>query len=792
MGLFACGVVITLKGAPFSSLDGIGPMQERRTKKVAFVSSYPPRKCGIATFTSDLVTNLNKAAEGENFQPLVVAMRVDSSTEYDEPVKFEIRRNVKRDYISAADYINFSRVDLVSVQHEFGLFGGDAGAHINLLLDRLKMPVFTTLHTVINRPSSPYCKSMLELCRASDRLITMNQRGVEILDKLYNVPPEKITLIPHGIPEIPFVDSDYYKQKVGMQGRRTILTFGLVNCDKGIEVMLRAMPRIIEADPSVLYLILGMTHPLVLKQEGEAYRSSLQRLVNELGLHEHVIFHNRFVSDDELRNFLCATDIYVTPYLQEEQLTSGTLAFAVGSGKAVVSTPYWAACELLADGRGKLVSFNAPQETADTIIEILCDDTLFHSLRRRAYDYGKDRTWPKIGSRYWQLFCKQLPVAVTMKAEPAESSLISSIELPEPSLSYLRRLTDDTGLIQHAKFTIPDRNYGYCTDDNARAVVAVTNYYARNPQAEALRLLDIYLSFIVHAQTKTGQLRNLMNFDETWSKKQPKNDALGRSVWALGTLMANPPLPAHFSIAKNCFDKTLAHIQKQYPKGLAYSVFGMVNYLKKFPGASEIKRNLTMAAEKLVHDFQKHTDSQWQWFEDELTYDNAVLPNALFLAAMELKNQKFLDVAQKSCDFLLEATFDGEHFSFVGCNGWYRRDGHKETFDQQPIEACSTILMLDAAYQATGNAGFLVIQRKAFDWFIGENDLHLPLYDFNSKGCCDGLMQSGVNANQGAESSISFLLSLLTVLDSYSQLQKLPKNAAVSSQYGPSDENSKL
>ena len=747
-------------------------MAKEPTKKVAFISSFQPRKCGIATFTSDLIKNAAVSAKGE-FEPLVVAMRSEDE-KYNEPVKFEIRQNVKSDYISAADYINFSHVDVVSVQHEFGLFGGEAGSYLSLLLNRLKAPVITTLHTVLYDPNPVYHKSLLDVCNDSYKVITMNKRGVDMLRDMYGITGKKIQLIPHGIPDLPFVDSNYYKHKFGMEDRRTILTFGLLSRNKGIEVMLKAMPTLIEAEPSVLYVILGMTHPSVLKRDGESYRFSLQQMVKELGLQEHVIFHNRFVNDEELRNFLCSADIYVTPYLNREQLTSGTLSFAVGTGKAVVSTPYWAAMELLAEGRGKLVRFGDSKQMAEAIAEIIQNNSLFYSLRRKAYDYGRSRTWPKIGQAYWKSFsAKQLPVRIAAKAAPLVAATISSIEVPEPSLTHLKRLTDNTGLYQHAKFTVPNREYGYCTDDNARAVLAMTEYYTQYPESEALQLFDIYLSFVLHSQNSDGSFRNFMNFDRTWLKKEPVNDALGRILWAFGTVIAKPPLPSYLPIIKDCFDRSVGYVQKQYPRGMAYSILGMSDYLKQFPGASDIKRQLTIAADQLIAQYQENSFPDWQWFEDALTYDNAILPYAMFVAGLTFENEKYIEVAEKTCEFLLANTFNGDHFSFVGCKGWYERGRTKAAFDQQPIEVASTVMMLRAAYDATENSRFLTLQRKAFDWFLGENDLRVPVYNFRTKGCHDGLMQEGVNLNQGAESMLSFLLSLLAIVESYAEAGKV-------------------
>jgi glycosyltransferase involved in cell wall biosynthesis len=759
-------------------------MAKDSTRRVVFISSYPPRKCGIATFTSDLVDNINSAAKG-GFEPLVVAMR-SGEQKYNDPVKFEIRPNVKNDYISAANYINYSNVDVISVQHEFGLFGGDGGSYLSLLLNRLNSPIITTLHTILDEPGPEYYQSLVDVCDASYRVITMNKRGLTMLRSIYGITGKKVQLVPHGVPDLPFVDSYYYKHKFNMEERRTILTFGLLSKNKGIEYMLRALPAIVEKDPSILYIVLGMTHPSVLKHDGESYRLSLQRMVKELDLQNHVIFHNRFVNDEELHNFLCAADIYVTPYLNRQQLTSGTLSFAVGTGKAVISTPYWAAMELLSEGRGKLVPFADSAKIAEVIIEILQNDSMFNSLRRKAYDYGRSRIWPKIGQAYWNLFkAKDLPVRITTRPVAPITEPTSSIELPEPALDHVKRMTDKTGLLQHATYTIPNREHGYCSDDNARAVIAMAKYNAQYHEPRALSLFDNYLSFIIHSQNGDGTVRNFMNFDRTWMKNEPVNDAFGRVLWAFGAVMAQPPSPAYISVVKDCFDKSAENIKKQYPRGMAYSVLGMYDYLKQFPGASDIKRLMTIAADKLVAFYRKHSRADWQWFEHQLTYDNAVLPHALFVAGIAFNNNKYLDVARKTCEFLLENTFDGDHFSFIGCNGWYKYGGTKAKFDQQPIEAASTIMMLSAAYDATKNNRYLVLQRKAFDWFLGENDMHIPLYDFRTKGCHDGLTPAGVNLNQGAESTLSFLLGLLVITENYALVSKSEQQAQVELEKAP-------
>ena len=541
--------------------------------------------------------------------------------------------------------------------------------------------------------------------------------------------------------------------------------------------MLKSLPAIVEQEPSILYIILGATHPDVLRNDGEEYRFELQRIVEELGLQNNVMFYNQFVSDDRLHNFLCAADIYVTPYQNREQLTSGTLAFAVGTGKAVVSTPYWAAEELLSDGRGKLIPFNAPTDLSQAIINILKDESEAYQLRRCAYDYGRTITWPTIGKKYWKLFSQKAPVAKSLtKTFAQKAARASLLEVPEPALDHFKRMTDDTGLIQHAKFMLPDRHHGYCTDDNTRAVVAMVKYLAQYSDPEAMNLFNTYLSFVCHGQRDDGTFHNFMSYDRQWIEPEPDHDALGRALWAFGAVIEKPPLPELVPIIKDFFDKSSKHISKLSPRGMSYSIFGMRHYLSQFPGASDIKRHMSTTAEFLSGLYQKSHREHWHWFEDILCYDNAVLPHAMFEAYLVTGKEDYLEIATRTCEFLLGTTFTGEHFSFVGCNGWYRRGGMKAQFDQQPLEAVSTVMMLQSAYEATDNPNYLKLQKKAFDWFLGENDLSIPLYDFRTKGCSDGMHKNSVNLNQGAESLLSFFLSLLNIIESYSTQRENQKD----------------
>ncbi len=727
---------------------------------VAFISSYIPRRCGIATFCSDLISSIHNGA-GDVFEPLVVAMTAGTEHAYKDPVKFEVRKNVKNDYLSAADFLNFSHVDLICLQHEYGLFGGPGGRYLNLLLERTNAPVLTTLHTILENPPDDIYQATINIGTLSEKIIVMNERGIAMLRDIYGIDPSKVMLIPHGIPDLPFVDSSYYKHKFSVEGRKTILTFGLLNRNKGVENMLKALPSIVEADPRVLYIVLGATHPEVLRQDGEEYRFELQRIADELGLQDHVLFYNQYVSDEQLHHFLCAADIYVTPYQQRQQLTSGTLAFAVGTGKAVVSTPYWAAEELLSEGRGCLVPFEEPRQLADKIIRILQNENYFSDLRRRAYDYGRNIIWPTIGQKYWTLFTDRHQ-ALTKKTT---GETLPLRKIPEPSLVHIRRLTDTTGLLQHARFTLPDRRHGYCTDDNARIIVAMAKYMAQYNDPQALELLSIYLSFLMHAQETDGTFHNFMSYDRQWIEPEPDHDSLGRALWALGTLMGKPVFREMVPILKDYFDRSAVHIPSQSPRGKAYCILGMTEYLRQFSGASEIKRYLSGAADSLLDLYRQCADPSWRWFEEVLCYDNAVLPHGLFLAYRITGEQRYLTAARESCDFLMETTYTGKHFSFIGCRGWYRKGQSRARFDQQPLEAGSTVLMLRDAYEATGNNRYLTLQKEAFDWFLGKNDLHIPVYDFRTRGCYDGLESAGVNLNQGAESMISFLLALLSIVE---------------------------
>jgi len=735
--------------------------------KIAFISSWLPRRCGIATFTSDLVAHAGRAAAGR-MSPLVIAMESSKTLHYGDEVNLVVHKDQKKDYIAAADYINFNGVQLVSLQHEFGLFGGDDGAYITLLMERLGMPVVTTLHTILQHPSPHQREVVRDIAETSTKVVVMSRRGVSMLREIYDIEPQKIAFVPHGLPALSFSEPDPYKKELGFQDRKIILTFGLLSRNKGIEWAIRALPDVVRDHPEVLYLVLGATHPEVKKVDGEEYRLFLQRLVKDLDLDEHVVFINRFVSDAELHRYLNAADYYLTPYLSREQITSGTLAYAVGLGKAVISTPYWYAEELLADGRGVLVPFRDADAIAKALIKLLDDPKGCEKMRRRAFEFGRAMTWPKVGAEDWRLFLSQLPERIVplRSGESVAKMRITVTDLPELRLDHFLRLTDDTGIMQHALFTVPNRRHGYCTDDNARAMEAMVRLYRQRKDSAALRLFDIYLAFLLHARKEDGTYHNFMSFERKFLPPVRAEDATARVVQALGALIAWPPRASLVPLVRILFKEAVAADAFSL-RGRAYEILGIADYLQKFPQDAGMLREMERAADALMQAFHTAAKDEWRWFEPALTYDNGVLPHALYTAARVLKKKAYGEVAEETCRFLIDATFEDGHFSFVGCKGWYPRGGEKARFDQQPIDAAAMVRLLHAAFEATGDSRYLELRRRAFNWFLGENDVRAPLIDFVSRGCFDGLTRDGVNANQGAESLISYTLALINIEETH-------------------------
>lgn len=735
---------------------------------VAVIGNYLPRQCGIATFTTDLVEALSARDSSIQYWTMVMNDRPEGYP-YPEKVHFEINQNRLADYQMAAEFLNINQVDIVCLQHEYGIFGGPAGGHILKLLAELRMPVVTTLHTVLADPDKEYRAVMNRLAGLSEKLVVMSHKAVEILGDVYAVPEEKITFIHHGIPDLPFVDPNYYKDLFGVLGKKALLTFGLLSQNKGIEYVLQALPEVIARHPGVAYIVLGATHPHVLREEGESYRIGLQQLVAKLGLQQHVIFQNRFVTQEELGKYLAAADLYITPYTSEAQITSGTLAYAMGTGKAVISTPYWYAGEMLAGGRGRLVPFRDPQALTAAIIDLLDDDAERHVLRKNAYDFCREMVWEKVAGKYLNVF-NEVKHERAWKPSPHKPSprhereAVTSVELPELKLDHLRTLTDDTGLLQHAKYTIAERNHGYCTDDNARALIVATRVRHLLPgHTTALDdLCNRYLAFLLHAfNPDNGRLRNFMNYDRRWLEAAGSEDAHGRALWGLGTAVPLLDRAVQQPLALQLFKRALpAAAVFNSPRAVALSLMGIHAYLEVFSGDSETRRISERLTGRLFGQFASHASDSWPWPEDIVTYANGKLPHALLLAGQWMQRDDMTAMGLRALNWLLQIQTEDGHLVPIGNGGWYTKGGHKARFDQQPLEAQSLIEASIEAFRLTGEQHWIDQAKMCFSWFLGQNDLRLPLYDAGTGGCRDGLQSGGVNQNEGAESTLAWLLSL--------------------------------
>lgn len=732
--------------------------------RIAFIGNYLPRQCGIATFTTDLC----EAVAAEYPKKTCIALPVNDIEEgysYPPRVRFELTEKDIDSYHRAADFLNINNVDLVSLQFEYGIFGGRAGSHILALLRELRMPVVTTLHTILRDPDPDQRRVLAEVAGLSDRLVVMSERGAAYLQEVYGVAAEKIDRIPHGIPDVPFVDPSFHKDLFGVEGKLVLLSFGLLSANKGIEHVIAALPAIVARFPNVVYIVLGATHPHVIQQEGETYRLSLQWQAQEKGVEAQVIFYNRFVSLEELNEFIGAADIYITPYLNAQQIVSGTLAYTLGAGKAVVSTPYWYAEEMLADGRGRLVPFRDPAALAEQVIELLDNEALRHAMRKRAYLFGRTMIWPQVARDYMKSFDRARAERRHFIAPgfPAKSLDNRPGDLPPLKLDHLRHMTDETGMLQHAIFTVPNYREGYTTDDNARALMVSVLLEALG-SSEALDLASRYLAFLWYAfNAETGRFRNFMDYQRRWLEVGGSDDSHGRALWALGTLLGRSNTPALHSMAGRLFEQTLpAILDTSSPRAWAFALIGIHEYLQRYAGDRRAGQVLEELAGRLLALYKTHRTEEWRWFEPGLSYCNAAPPHALLMCGQSLPNEDMTEAGLESLVWLTAVQrADAGHFVPVGSNGFYERGGARARFDQQPIEAQAMVSACLEAYRITGDRRWSKEARRAFEWFLGRNDLNLPIYDPTTGGCRDGLHPDRPNENQGAESTLAFLQSLL-------------------------------
>lgn len=736
--------------------------------RIAFVGNYLPRQCGIATFTTDLCEAISTEYGATSCIALPVN-DIEAGYAYPARVRFELAEKDIDSYRRAADFLNINGVDLVCLQHEYGIFGGPAGSHILALLRELRMPVVTTLHTILQEPDPVQRRVLQEVVALSDRVVVMSARGTEFLQAVYEIPPDKIDLIPHGIPDVSFVDPSFHKDLFGVEGKMVLLSFGLLSANKGIETVITALPNILARFPNVVYMIVGATHPHVLRQDGESYRLSLQRLAHELGVAGQVIFYNRFVSLDELIEFISAADIYITPYHDPAQITSGTLAYTLGAGKAVISTPYWYAEEMLAEERGAFVPFRDPVALAEQVLDLLQNEAKRHAIRKRAYLFGRAMIWPQVAQGYMASFERAraerrsfIPAGFAVKPLDQRPG-----DLPLLKLDHLRNMTDDTGMLQHANFTIPNYDEGYSIDDNARALIVSTHLAEVGlGSSVTFALASRYLAFIAYAfNRETGRFRNFMDYQRNWLEKSGSEDSHGRTLWALGTVLGRSNTPTLQSMAGWLFEQALpTSLNTTSPRAWAFTLIGIHEYLRRFDGdrrASQVRDEL---AGRLLMLYQSNRLDDWRWYEAELSYCNAVLSQAMLMCGQWIPNRAMSEAGLESLGWLADiqrADSVGGHFVPIGSNGFYKRDGERARFDQQPVEAQTMASACLEAYRSTGDERWRTEAAHAFDWFLGRNDLNLSVYDPTTGGCRDGLHPDRLNENQGAESTLAFLQTLV-------------------------------
>lgn len=744
------------------------PSQPTLPKRIAIIGNYLPRRCGIATFTTDLCD----AIHAEYGATELLALPVNDTEEgytYPDRVRFELSENNVASYRKASDFLNFNNIDLLCLQHEYGIFGGEAGAHILELLRRVQIPVATTLHTVLRDPNPVQRAVMEEIAALSDRMIVMSQHSAEILEEVFRVPAEKIDLIPHGIPDLPFTDPSFYKDGFGTEGKDVLLTFGLLSPNKGIENVIQALPKILAHHANVVYMISGVTHPHILRRDGEKYRVYLRNLAGDLGVEANVIFRNRFVSPQEMVELIGAADIYITPYKHKAQVVSGTLAYALSAGKAIISTPYLHAIELLADERGTLVPFDEPDAIAATTVELLNDDTARHAMRKRAYLYARDMVWSRVAQRYMKSFERiynerQRNPRATYSAQNTEKTLD---RLPDINPDHILRMTDQTGIVEHAVFVVPNYPEGYTTDDNARALIVSILLEESGALARmgSIDLASRYLAFLWFAfDPNTKRFRNCLSYERQWQEAEGSEDSHGRALWGLGTVLGRSRSAGWRGAAGRLFELAIpAAVEFKSPRACAFALLGLEEYLESFRGDRAAVRASDALANRLLNFYRANQSEDWKWFESGLAYSNGRLPQALIRAGMRTANDEMVSVGLEALDWLMaiqRCELKG-HFVPIGSQGFYSKNAQKARFDQQPVEACAAVSACLQAYRATGKGCWRKEAWSAFNWFLGDNDLQIALYDPTTGGCRDGLHPDRANENQGAESTLSFLMALL-------------------------------
>ncbi len=720
--------------------------------KICFLSNYPPKECGISIFTENLTNSMNHAFNPKLRSRVIALNDPESHYKYNNKVIFQITRNSKESYIRIAKELNESpEYKLICIQHEFGLFGGEYGSDLLYFLDAIEKPVIVTFHSVLPHPDEERRKIVKQIATKASAIIVMAQVAIDILNKDYGIERSKIYLIHHGTPNVKFSPPDQYKKKIGLDGRTIIFTFGLLSRGKGIEYMIRALPPLVEKYPKLLYFISGETHPNVRREEGESYRNELIDLVKKLGLQNHVKFQDRYVDVKELADpYILACDIYAFTNLEKEQITSGTLAYALSCGRPIVATPATYTKELLAQDRGiVLKKTKSPEEFTKALNKLLSNTETRENMSEAAYAFGRQMIWSNVARRHLSVFNRvvQLREEITKK-------------YPKIKLNHLKNLTDNFGCLQFCKAVVPDKRSGYTLDDNARALIIAVLYNTFQDSDLSFKLAKKYLKFIEHTQTEDGYFHNtFMNRNK--KVEDFSEDAFGRAIWALGYTVNTSKNKKIQGKSEDLFDKAFPNITKlKSPRAKAFAIIGLYHHYEKYGRKRDLDLIKTFA-DSLVDLYESNASDEWQWFEKNLTYANAKLPEAMFLAYKSTKKEKYLEVAESTLHFLSDIVFIEDELHPIGQNGWFNKEGKRSFFDQQPIDASSMVHAYLTAYKITNDKHYYEKAILAFNWFLGRNHLKQMLYDEVTGGCYDGLGKHALNLNQGAESTIAYLLSRL-------------------------------
>lgn len=730
-------------------------MSNKTKNWILYFGTFPPRECGIATYTKDLTNSMDKRFN-PSLKSKILAINDNGSSiyNYNSKVKLQLDESDIDSYIEVAKKINQSEeIKIVSIQHEFGLYGGIWGGYIIPFLELLEKPVVVTFHCILPDPDDELKRVVKAIAKRSSAIIVMAQTGKDILNKTYNIETNKIYVIHHGAPYINPENRLDSKKQLGLENNIVLSTFGLLSQDKGQEYAIKALPEIVKRYPNLLYLIIGETHPTIRKQDGERYRNKLINLAKKLGLTKNVKFYNKYLPIQEIVKYLEATDIYLSTTPNPNQITSGTVAYAASAGRAIISTDFLYSREILSDERGILVPPKDPKAFEEAILKLLENPKYKKDMEKKIFEYSRSMMWNNVATNHLDVFKKIINI----------SEKVGMHKFPRIKLNHLLNMTDHTGLMQHAKHSIPERNTGYTLDDNSRALIAATRHYNLHKESQIISLVITYLSFIKHCQREDGLFHNEMNYQRKFLDEVGSEDSIGRAIWATGYVIKSK-LPQNIKeAAKFIFDNAIENSLKLIsPRAMAFSIVGLNGYYQVYKN-QDILEKINILADKLVKSYESNSEEDWKWFEEVITYSNGKLPESLFLAYDITKNKKYLDVATESLKFLSSLVLIDKKLVLIGHKGWHNRDGKRAFYDQQPVDTSSMVEVYLTAFNVTKERHYLEKAITAFNWFLGKNSINQVVYDESSGGCYDGLLPNCINLNQGAESTVAYLLARLRI-----------------------------